>query len=478
MKPIMKKLYNVTLVTVFFISMSLLTGSIFPELQQYFEKPAGQSLQSAQGKYHKVGEISLGEAPAYDMKQMGPPYGKVIFSPDGQYLATGTEKGEVFLFSSQGKLLWSKRIGLGKISALSFTNDGHNLLIGETSPCGALSSVDAKTGQERWHVDSINELGSDIQQKIYPGIVFITADKIGNLYAVAQRYKLNTIGNREYMSRIYKINAQDGAVTQFPAEGNIDAWVGGVSVDDQGSRVLFGAANFYPLEHITYGDHFYCLDGSLQRVLWSEKLQTIEPFQVVTVRNSPCISGDGSVLAALASDGRSYLYTADGAGLWERIISKPQKIAGIYLNPAGIYAQIVGERVLFSTSNTYNRANWKLPAPVDHPSSNSLFMFDLSGSLVRHYNAGGMIGNIAVSDQHIALSVGSNVRTGNINVHGIALLAMQDGVLVDRMSMTGPCISVDISQDGKYVAGVETPVKVDSGEILGGYRLHIWQKNE
>ena len=471
----MKKLCNGLLVVLFIISMILLTGHIFPEFKNLVVKPVPAVSDSMTGRYHKVMELALGDVRAFDIKQMGTIYGTVVFSPDNQFLAVGTENGEILLFSAEGKRLWDKQLGLGKINLLSFTRDGRSLLIGETSPRGALSCLETATGKELWHMDSYSEIGADIQQKLYPGIVSVVSDKNGNIYAVGQRYKLNSGGNREYMSRIYKINPNGVIDWRFPADHNIDAWVGAVSVEDNGERLLFGTATYYPGQSLHYEDQIYCLEANQEKPQWSVKLQPIPPFQTVAVRNAPFIANNGKVIATIAGDGRGFLYDREGQELWQRTISQPRKIAGVYLNPTGIYAQVEGDRVLFTTSNTYNRANWQLPTPVEHPSSNAVFIFDLAGNLVKHYNAGGMIGNIAVNDKQVAVSVGANVRTKDVQVHGMSLLSLQDGTMIDFIATIGPCIAVAASSDGNFVAGIEAPLKLDNGEIVGGYRLHIWK---
>lgn len=474
----MKKLYSVTLIVLFMASMILLTDHIFPECRELVAKPAPTAVASRNGYYHKMMELGLGDVRALDMKQMGAIYGTVVFSPDNQLLAVGTENGEIILFSLEGRRLWSKQIGLGKINVVVFAQDGKRLLIGETSPRGALSCLETATGKEVWHIDSYPELGVDIQQKLYPGIVSIVYDQSGSIYAVGQRYMFDAGGNREYMARIYKINPTGEVIRRFPDNHNIDTWVGAVSVEGSGERFLFGTAAYYPGKSLQYNAQVYCMAESRQEPLWNLTFQPVPPYQTVAVRNAPFIAANGQAIATIAGDGRVFLHDREGRQLWQRSISQPRKIAGVYLNPTGIYAQIVGERVLFTTSNTYNRANWQLPTPLEHPSSNALFVFDLAGNLITHYNAGGMIGNIAVTDKQAAISVGMNVRTKAVAVHGITLLNLEFGTVLDSMMTTGPCINVAVSQDGNYVAGIEAPVKLDAGEIIGKYRLHIWKSNQ
>ncbi|MDD4250156.1 MAG: dehydrogenase, partial [Methanosarcina sp.] len=37
----------------------------------------------------------------------------------------------------------------------------------------------------------------------------------------------------------------------------------------------------------------------------------------------------------------------------------------------------------------------------------------------------------------------------------------------------GITVSVDISSDGRYIAALEAPARLDDGTVLGEYRVHI-----
>ena len=62
-------------------------------------------------------------------------------------------------------------------------------------------------------------------------------------------------------------------------------------------------------------------------------------------------------------------------------LSKPHKVAGGWYNAAGRDAYIVPEGVVFTTINTFNRANWQIPAPIIHPSSNSVYLLIWKGRI-------------------------------------------------------------------------------------------------
>jgi outer membrane protein assembly factor BamB len=472
----MKKIRTVLLFSLFVVTMGAIGLHIFGGSGSVFSSTVVSS-DSKQGLYRKTAEISLGKVEVQNYQRMGFTKGFIQFSPDNRALAMGTDNGELLMFSAQGKLLWRKNLGLGTISALEFSRDNRHLLIGETSQEGWLLCLDVHDGREIWRRASVNELGVGIKDKTYPGIVSIKTDQSGKIYAAGLRYIRFSDGHNEYKSRIYQFDADGNRLAMFPEQENMDAWAGWVSVDEAGDRVYFGTANWDNRKVLKYTDILYCLDGQLKKVLWTQKPDVVYPYDTVTMRCSPEVTADGSLVAGVASDGRCFLYDGtQGQLLWQRTVSLPQKIGGVYMNTSGNYLKTVGSEFLFTTGNTYNRANWQLPTPIEHPSSNSLFVFDQTGQLVNRLKFGGMIEQLVVNEQHAVLAIGRNVRTKDPSIHGLYIVSLPDAVLQDSVATTGPCVGVAISPNGRYVAGVEAPLQLDDGQVIGEYKLVLLER--
>jgi len=471
----MKKVSTMIIFIIFIVTLGILgahiftiSGSILPSLA----KPS--STQT--GVYALVTHIDLGKVEVYNYQRMGFTHGFMKFSPDNQYLAVGTENGDVLMLDMRGKVLWKKNMGLSKITALQFSNDGQHVLIGETGPQGCLLCWNVADGAEVWRQSTATELGVDVKAKTYPGIAYITTDANGYIYIVANRSIRNSDNSNEYRGRIYKFDQGGKLMGLFPDNHNVDASVCWLSVDDAGDKVVFGTANWDITGIKNYADSIYCLDGSLQTVLWSTLLDPIPPYRTTTMRASPDISEDGKYIASMVSDGRAFLHDGAGRKLWEYSISQPQKIGGVSINATGSYVQLIGECVVVTTGNTYNRANWQLPTPVEHPSSNSVFTFNVSGKLIHKYKLGGMIEQMAVNDHRTVLAVGRNVRTKDVQVHGLYVLSMPDGEIMDYANTVGPCVGVAISPNGEYIAGVEAPLQLDDGQVIGEYQLILFKQ--
>ncbi|QDR79105.1 PQQ-binding-like beta-propeller repeat protein [Sporomusa termitida] len=472
----MKKLQTAGFILLFLVTLYLLASHIFDNAA------SGPALSSRQtgtqtGAFVQVADISLGKVEVHNFQRMGFTKGFIKFSPDSRNLAIGTENGELMLLNLKGQVLWRKNMGLGKLSALEFSPDNRYLYIGETSQQGYLLCINREDGREIWRQSSVGELGVNIQDKTYPGIIAVRSDANGMVYAVGQRYIRYADGRNEYRGRIYKFNAAGVRQAIFPVDHNLDAWVSWVSVDAGGSRAAFGTANWDEGSTNRYTDSMYCLDGALRQILWSTEIPPAPPYQNTTMRSSPEFAPSGRHVAGVASDGRCFLYDGQGHELWFRTISQPQKVGGVYINAVGNYVHLTEEHAAFTTGNTYNRANWQLPTPVEHPGSNSVFVFDLSGKLVSRYKLGGMVEQISGTEQTMAIAIGRNVRSRDVGVHGLYLLSLPDARLLDYAATTGPCVGSAISPDGRYAAGVEAPLQLDDGQVIGAYRLLLLQRN-
>ena len=474
----MQKLIKTGITLLFICTLGLLAAHIFGINSQLNFSNKANGTQT--GAYSKVLEIVLGQIEVYNYQRMGFNKGFVRFSPDSNFLAVGSETGEVLLYTSKGSLVWRKNMGLGKLAALEFSQDGQSVLVGETSQQGWLVSLSVKDGSELWRQTTVNELGVNIKEKTYPGMVVIRTDPSGMIYTVGQRYIRHSDGRNEYLTRIYKFTPAGERVGMFPSDHNMDANISWLSVDATGEKVAFCTAN-YDVAKYQYDRNVYCLDGKLKTILWSNYVDIVPPYQNVTMRTSPDVTPDGRYAACMASDGRCFLLdVSQGKELWQRYISQPQKIGGVSINATGSTARIMGdEYAVFTTGNTYNRANWQLPTPVENPNSNSLFVFDLQGKLVNSYKFGGTIEEMAVNSKLAALAVGRNVRSKDPSVHGIYIITVPETNLVDLAATSGgPCIAAAISADGQYVAGIEAPLQLDDGQVIGEYKLTLLAKTK
>lgn len=469
----LKKISTFIIFTIFITSICLLTLQIFPDV---FKSVSSGETNGEQDKYSKVLEVPLGAVRPIDDKQMGAPSASLAMSTNGELFALGSENGDLIICSSAGKILWQEKVGLGKISFTYFINEGKELLVGESSPDGRLRCLDSQTGAEIWNLDSSRDLGNNLAQKIYP--TFISAvqnSTTKEILALAQIYAFNEDGSRRYYNRVYHFSKEGKLLGKFPRLQNIDVWVGTLNVDSKRNRLILGAGSFYPVDNLKFNDNIYVINIPTGEISWSLKLDVVEPYKTATTRYAPVLSQDQNSMAFLANDGRAFLCRYNGELLWKRAISTPVKIGGTYLNSTALDALINEERILFFTSNTYNRTNWQLPTPVEHPSSNSVFIFNYDGTLISRYSAKGTIGNMVGGRNIVGLSVGINLRKRDQSAHGVVLLEAKTGSELSLLRTEGPCIKLIADNKFQNIIAIEAPMKTREGNIVGEYKLHFWQ---
>jgi len=457
----------------FLCSLIALLVHIFPELQPADHLAAVKKNVSRTGRYEKAAEVPLGKVEIRGYKQMGSTPGLVRLSPDGSRIVVGTETGEVLLLDPNGSRVWSRKIGMGKISALEFSRDNRRILVGENSQQGAVICIDVATGAERWRKASVDELGVDIRQKTFPGIMSIKIDAQDNAYAVALRSIRHPSGKTDYFARIYRFDTQ-GTVELFPRDQNIDVWVSWCAVTPDGGTVAFATSDYTPGPERRFQDNIYAYDIRTGELRWSLPLATVPPYDRTNMRFGPEISADGQFYGGVSADGRAFLVNDSGRLLWSRTLSAPQLIQGVYVNAMGHAVQHAGDFVAYSTGNTYNRANWQLPTPVEHPQSNSVFLFDHAGNFLKRRQLGGMVEELQAAGQQLIVAIGRNIRTKDPTVHGMMVMTAPGLEVVDFLPTDGPCVTA--VADPVHIVGLETPLQLDSGEVRGQYRLHIWRR--
>jgi WD40 repeat protein len=113
--------------------------------------------------------------------------GSVKFSPDGKFIALGSDEGFVRIFDSLGSKIWEKEI-TGNISDVAFSPDSGRLFVGERSSNAYVYSFDVKSGEELWKYRTADDIGTDV--KYQPAVYRIKVTD-NSIYASASRYWKN-----------------------------------------------------------------------------------------------------------------------------------------------------------------------------------------------------------------------------------------------------------------------------------------------
>ncbi len=420
--------------------------------------------------------VFLGDIPSENYDRMGFTKGLIEYIVSKNAWLVGTDRGELFLFDNSGKQIWKRSLGIGKLVSLCVSHDEKITFVGEQSPAGNLYAIDLDGGDILWKFAAEKVVGVEPDKRSYPSIVHICIDKDDNVYANAYRFVTAKDGGRGYNGKAVAFNKNGEQLWQFPKSENIDSWINWCDVNDNNDKVVLSTSAYEIRPDMKYRDTMYLIDKKTGQLINSIEVPPVAPFENTVMRGSPNFSEDGEFLAAACSDGRGMLFDAAGKSLWQRELSKPAQIDNVWINASGRDGFAAEAGVIFTTINTFNRENWQLPTPVEHPSNNSMFVFNYDGTFKYKYRALGTMEQIDFSNNMAACAVGRNVRTHNYAAHGAVVLDLNDGTELNFFHTEGPLQAVAISSNGKKIAGIEAPAVTPEGKIIGAYRLHIWQR--
>ena len=419
--------------------------------------------------------IYLGDIPAANYDRMGFSRAIIKYISREKAWLVGTERGEVALYDNTGHQLWKRSLGIGSITAACISNDGKQAFVGEQSPEGNFYALDVHNGNVLWKHSAATFIGSDTSVRSHPSVVHIVHDKQDNVFANIYRFVTLQDGSRGYHAKMLAFNKSGQLLWQFPQQEAIDSWINWCDVNDQNGKVVISSSAYEYREGMRYKDTLYFIDKQTGSLINSVFVLAIEPYNNTVMRGSPNFSADGKYLAAACSDGRAMLFDEWGKNLWSRAMSKPSQVDGAWINASGRDAFVTPYGVLFTTINTFNRENWQLPTPVEHPSSNSIFLFDLAGNYQYQYQSLGTMEYLDFAQQYVACAVGRNVRTHNYAAHGALVFDLANGRAKASFRTQGPVQAIALADDCSRVAAVEVPAVLPEGKLLGSHRLHIWQ---
>ena len=421
--------------------------------------------------------------------------GIVAISPEAKYLAVGSEKGYLRLIDiKNGRILWRKRIGEGRIVSMEFSPDGRYLALGEQSRDAFiyLYSID---GQLLWKFPVSRDVGTispgepKYHLPVVNSLVFAPSGKDRKIYFTARHYLGSDGRNYRHRGRIYCLDMKGHPLWTYPQKGCMDASPDALRIDAQGKYLIF--TNYWKGE--SYNKSLYCLDGRAGQLLWSWDFRHLFPEKRLGIWHGADISADGACVAAFSNDGRGFLFsnrqlinTRGKKGLlWEKTISTPIIVNGLTIYGFPALAKIGEGYVAFLTGNTNARQGKKRPA-FEHPNANSLFVYDLKGKLQWTSRIGGASYTDRIhtssDSRYIILPIRYNRVEKDSLLHGLYLFDnSRPGGASDRLvwffHTDGMALSADISRDGRYVTLLEYPVDMDTRDkfqdVKGRHRVYI-----
>ncbi len=398
--------------------------------------------------------------------------GSVEFSPDGKFIALGSETGFVRIFDSLGNKIWEKEI-TGNISDVAFSPDSGRLFVGERSSNAYVYSFDVKSGEELWKYRTADDIGTDV--KYQPAVYRIKVTD-NSIYAAASRYWKN--GKYSLASRVYRFEPNGNLVWKLPSSKNYDLSINWLDASRDGKTIVFAMGDW--TNSLEADATVYSIDES-SNTKWSYTIKPLKPyFTSAAIWQGIAISDDS--ITALTGDGRAYLFndtnaSKTGSYEWKRDISTPIEVSKIPIYAYGDSAGISGENILYLTGYTF-ATYYPKKALIEHPNATSLVVYDKKGNFSWQYKVEGYSKAISTNDRYVVIPVGKNIITKDAGVHGVYVFDLEKkGGASSKLEWVyrteGVVVAADISPDGKYMAAIEAPVKLESGEIIGKHRMII-----
>jgi len=441
----------------------------------------------------KHGEIKLEDVePGSINKTTENIRGEVDFSPDGKYLVVGTHTGYIkAIETATNRIVFEKKLSDGRIQPFDFSSDSKYLLLGEQSVDGYVYAFELSSGKEIWKFRTGDEIGSDIKNQ--PVVKRVKV--VGNVaYVIAGRSASGADLNY-YWTRIYAFDIESGKVLwKYPESEVMDSTVSWIDVSSDGKYIAFETYVFTKAGkrgERKYRDGEVVVLNNEGKKLWSYE-KPILPYQDnAWAYRGISFSKDGKYLSSTDPYGAGYLFnneeilkTGKASPLWIKNISTAIEISGIPIYSSLNYAYIPGNNVLFSAGSTFIPSKAKSAkynnAPVEHPNGNTLLVYNLKGDLLWKWTVEGYAGRIGISkdDRFLVFPIAQNLVTNNIDVHGVYVFdtTIQGGATskLDYIYKTqGIVVAAAISPDGKYIAAIESPARLDDGTVIGEYKVHM-----
>lgn len=413
-----------------------------------------------------------------------PPGAALAFSPDGRWLAVGSDAGSLRVVDGRsGALRAERRLAEGAVKRVAWSPDGGTLYVGEQSPDALLYALDPETLRTRWSARLADELltSTPAPDDIYglyslPSAFAVEVLGDGSLLVAGAHGWTDATGVRRNRSRLYLYAADGRRLAAWPPEGPADAVVLHPVV--RGDRVLVGVSRSAdgPPPPLPIGG---VVELRLPELVpaWQRVFPALEPwFHEVFVWQALGL-GDGWAFAGLG-DGRVFLL--DGAGAVQTTLTPgvPVVASGVPIAVGVGFGAARDDVAWFVTTGTnipWGSADPTARPPAAHPAQNTVHAVGADGTPRWSRGFDHMLQGLRPSPDGRWLGVGAGAReTDNrTDLFGLLVLDPADGALVTACPTRAP-VHFDFAwaPDGGRVAVAEAPYRHE-GAVAGSYRVTV-----
>lgn len=426
--------------------------------------------------------VPLGDASGAVARGGDSPDTALAFSPDGQWLAIGTWRGEVWVVDGwTGEVRARRQLSETLVRQVAWSPDGAWVYAAEQSPDALVLALSPRDLSERARYRLADDIGSSPAPD--------DADPYG-VYTLPAAYALRVLPGGDLLvsgahgwdvgqarlnaSRLVRLRGGDLVpVGAWPAAGPADAVFGALAVEGDTVAVALRRSATGPPPADLPIDGVMTLSTSLAP-LAAHPLAPLSPhYRSTFVWEGLAVRGDRVVIGL--GDGRLALRggVEQDVGLGTPVLAGDVPIA------ASIgYVRAAGDEVFAVTSRTqipYGAAAPELRPPRAHPEENALFAYALGpGGLERRWAWRGphALGGLAVGPTELAVGAGPR-DDGRQDLFGALVFALGgDGTPRAFCATDGPAYpALALAPDGR-LGVAEVPYRVGD-EVRGEYRATV-----
>lgn len=387
---------------------------------------------------------------------------------DGERAVVGTVGGEVSAVPLESvedadapSPAWTTPIDDEYVVSLATPTDRDAIAVGGRGERGAVTAIDAATGERRWSYRTAEDLGDPQKDSLFflPYVVDAAADD-ERVYAAARRYERDADAETEDGARQFR-----SAVYAFEPDGSV-AWTyradaSPIAIDLREDRLAVAYNR-------CTGDHqcgLVVLDAETgdARLTW-------DPGTEGQRRVGDVALLDDGVAVACHGDYRGYRLDERGGIRWSVDLARPTEVGDetLYAYPNHVHATSDG--VAFVTGNTYPAEGRE--AEGRHPNEHAIAAVAPDGAERWRASVGGWVSELAADGSAIAAPCAQHFRDRDPDTHSLRRFD-----LVDGPGREAPIrgVGTAASLTDEYAAVVEEPVEYHDGDaVRGAYRLHLF----
>lgn len=413
------------------------------------------------------------------------PAAALAFSPDGRWLAIGSDAGSLRVVDAgTGAVRAVRTLAEGAVKQVVWGPDA--IYVGAQSPDAELLALDPVSLDTRWGVRLAEELETsplppkDDVYGLYslPAVFAIRLLDGGDLLVAGAHGWSDAGGVRKNRSRLYRFGADGTREGAWPASGPADAILLHPAV--LGDRALVGVSRSAdgPAPADLPVDGVAAIDLGAMTVAWSHRFEVLAPhFQSVFLWEGVGLS-DTLAFAGMG-DGRAFLFDRDGALLHTLTPGVPVLSQGVPIASGVGFGAVVEDMAYFLTTATnipWGSADPMARPPSAHPAQHTLHAVGRDGVTRWAWQGEHAVEGVVPSPdgRHLLVAAAARATDTRTDLFGALVLERANGALVTRCATEGPAFFRPAWGPEGQVAVAEAPFSHEGG-VRGAYRVTVFR---